>query len=1534
MRGARLSAIALVGVMSTVVGVGQEFLQGGGFEEFGDNGVPLGWARYGGSVPESVLEPSADAHTGARSLRLLDTGPNERDGRWSVGVSQDIPAAPGQRFLASVWVKALARNHPQAVHLQLTFLPVQQSSVVDLAPPIDGKWHLFYNYAEAPPGTKSLRLYIYTMHYWTSDTLVDDASLRVATTEEMGELLPLMAWSTTGPLQVREVQREWPLVSDGNPVCAIVAPKQAGYIAAAQHLTKALATLATRTPELVLVPLPGPELRGWQKYPLAELAAKAPTLIAIGNVNNNPLCSHLYWNRYTFEDSLFPGPGAYVLRTVADPYGLSPTSSVVVIGSSDAQGAQAGVAALTELLPTTPHGRDVTLRWTLTVSNATPLDDAQRTALLTQPLKGQFVEFLPQAESYLKTGDPTYAQAAKRALLACWEAYQRDPRRSVTWPEETSSHRLGSLWAAIEASPEFTDTDRLTIARTLLVCLYSLPRHCSYWGRLADNDTIIWNHTTFPLLGIYWLTRYFQQAYPDLDPDRLALMMAEVRGAFRGQLGCWKPQCDADSYLTIVPRHLMEYTLAENDFTWFQNGNARTYAEYLSAVVDPKGIQPGFGDSSYTTATGYEYNGLPIAFWYYQDPRFLWRLNQLARGAWPNPYHQGVEPKVWNDWAGVTIFPLPGPVYHFTETRGYYDEGPAPPNVPLEQAFDKITFRENLQEDGQYLLLDGYSRGKHLHWDGNSIVKLTNHGQDWLIDGDYLVRNTTEHNMVSVLYNGRCEVQPPPCAGLLHSGVFEEAALTQTVLVDYNHTDWRRNLFWERGKWFVVLDEVEARDPGDYTMDVIWKTLRAGKQELSDGRVFTTSRWPGPKRGSYGLQTVRNPAPGVAAAVRFEEQESQLDFPLELAAGEYQITLWAQGVDTGTDSFWVQIDTGERVAFHIPIDQFGPSSASHTKDTSRPKICLAKGGRHRITITLRENPGVLLDRIVFQTAEGGTVAEVEAEAPPQFVPQELDLGPTQDFHIVGDGTTSARFVDRESNVGLKIRKLWQRTSASLASGEILAVANLLYDDTSASPLGLDIRRIDSAALITDDRGPVAVVGTRGAVAHRLDTDAAMFMVSSEKIRLVDCTRWGAWLKLDGPTDLEVNLKTNTATVHGRKVAEIKLDWNAARQAVKEVLAWCAEQAPPEPPVSPTAEVPPSEVLWEATPAEMRPVQSLRLADEIQEGALVAAIGQQVVCLSATGQTLWSWQTESTVNDLCLADLDPDGQLYGPGPEVLAALEEESLCVLSGRGELLKRRKIDYPLRVGHSSIRQPRVANVWVDDLEGDHTPDVIIGTRNGCLARLTVALEEVWVFNEIEHGTRQIVTYDLDGDGKKEILAANRYGTVEVHTADGGMLPGVYSELGDVELAIGDLEGDGSPEIVNGSSTGVMKCAAVHGTEKWRFDNHGYGVMDVEIGDWGGKSSIVVASETGCVYLLNSNGKVVAQHFLEVPVTRLALATSPTNETVAVAAGCDSGDVWFLSPQLELERRAQFGARVTAMVARGKAVWIGTREGKIAKLQ
>ena len=89
----------------------------------------------------------------------------------------------------------------------------------------------------------------------------------------------------------------------------------------------------------------------------------------------------------------------------------------------------------------------------------------------------------------------------------------------------------------------------------------------------------------------------------------------------------------------------------------------------------------------------------------------------------------------------------------------------------------------------------------------------------------------------------------------------------------------------------------------------------------------------------------------------------------------------------------------------------------------------------------------------------------------------------------------------------------------------------------------------------------------------------------------------------------------------------------------------------------------------------------------------------------------------------------------------------------------------------------------------------------------------------------------DLDGDGTLNIVVANHYGAVQIFDEKGVGQPGVYSELGDVQMAVGDLNGDGISEIANGSSTGAFNVLTWRKQDGFTFPNFGCSSSELLMG-------------------------------------------------------------------------------------------------------
>jgi len=442
---------------------------------------------------------------------------------------------------------------------------------------------------------------------------------------------------------------------------------------------------------------------------------------------------------------------------------------------------------------------------------------------------------------------------------------------------------------------------------------------------------------------MYYLSRCFDRFYPDVDSVQIDGYLQRIDNGFSNQIKSWKPSEDATGYYTIVPRHTIQWSLGEGDYSYFDTGQVREYADYTVGICDNTGDAASFGDNGYGRGT-YTRN-LDWALWYYRDPKLQWWMEHVGPENWHNPFTTELESEPWEELAGITPFPLTESVYEWTTETPAYGPSLMPPNVPQEKSFDKIAFRENLDADGQHLLLDGYARGGHLHYDGNAITRYFADGEDWLMDGDYLVRNTTDHTMLSVVRDGRADAVVPPCAALEHIADLPSVGMTQTAMYGYNGVDWRRNIFWLKGGPVVLLDEATADEPGEYSLECIFKMIDQG-EVASDGADFSLTRKAAITRG---LTVVEEPAEGVAAAVRFEGADSSLSFPLEIPAGEYYANAISMGLDNGTDSFWLLVDDGDPVAVHLPLNVFGRADAARNRrerwDAPRQDLAARQAGR-------------------------------------------------------------------------------------------------------------------------------------------------------------------------------------------------------------------------------------------------------------------------------------------------------------------------------------------------------------------------------------------------------------------------------------------------------------------------------------------------------------------------------------------------------------------------------------------------------------
>ena len=873
MRLACLLSLALALLGGGGVSLGANLLANGGFED-GLRGWEVKLAgEWAGKVDRSrVVGLAGEARSGRRALFVDTTALNPggkitdalrtwRRPKYEITVLGRVtPVRPKAWYLVKLHVRSpgiavrsglevlmdlkpwplrtygesLATPHWKAIH------PWEGRLFLPQAPRADDAYHEHVLLKEAYPQTDTLAVGLRIRAPWTGRLLLDDVEVvEVDPARDMTPMARLLAMRAAKPIEkVRELSRQTVLVDAGRAAGAILVPPGAAWRRLGEKIRAKVRSLSAA------------------ELPLVTDAADVPkgaSIVAVGPMTNNELVARLHFNRYVRVDAACPGAGGYVLWTVAEPYGLARKQNVLVVAGSDAAGDAAAVEAFCRLLAC--RARTVRVPQLHTVFPRRSIAPSGRDVPRKQwgydwdrnRLAGFSKWYLSK---WLETGDLAAAELARKEILKVADAYLADPYFQTAW----DTYEVGWAWDAIEEAPVFSDADRLKITNALLAYLHMRPQESSDWSRmvpfLAVNPT--WNHQAKGLSGAYTMGRYFQRFYGDRD-GRYAYYVDAARSAFSQQARWSKPQENSGNYWLITMRFAISHYLGEWDRTFFESGVLRRYAEYFPVVCNNKGWLAGFGDTYYcyhgAAARAISGTGIgdpSLAFWRYRDGRVLWWLRHCGFERYEELYHRDVAPAKWAELLGVHRVPLEAGIHdprsslRLWGSGGEGTEGPAG-GVRLDEAFDKISFRDTWDANGQYMLLEGIGRGIHSGWATNQICKLSLLGEDLLIGSCY--RNNTIRTNDSVIVVKDAGIDDPAAKGKgvparwrplqakypAYAAVeaiadLPATGLARTALRGYQGTDWHRNVFWPKGRWFAVIDEVVANEPGTYYVESNLKT--------------------------------------------------------------------------------------------------------------------------------------------------------------------------------------------------------------------------------------------------------------------------------------------------------------------------------------------------------------------------------------------------------------------------------------------------------------------------------------------------------------------------------------------------------------------------------------------------------------------------------------------------------------------------------------------------------------------------------------
>ena len=659
-----------------------------------------------------------------------------------------------------------------------------------------------------------------------------------------GQLPDVSPVTSLKPLYPRTV-----LVQEGRAVSAVVVPREAGLQALAGELVRAIDTCT------------GAELRVHHDVDLVDESwgldlepVTGLNLIALGNVNTNRLLAVLYGERYVVADSIYPGAGGYVVRTVHDPFVTG--TNILVLAGSGISGVKKAVAVFTSeylqastptlLLPQPlvdvvfeqkayPFFPDSThslsskrqpqytgLSWFCEqwqgagFMNAAGNVIAHQNAKLPSPA---VTGLLARAgQTYFRTGNPELLPLMQElveknaVLLSNLDTVEGMGGRSADHVHE---------WDLLEELPIWSDAARLAVTNALLADAALGHERRAFHQQVADGavQALDENHGTCSALRSFTAWHYFHKYYPS---DASAYWMRCADAVFDAQASTFQILEDASGYLCYCPIHSMQYALRRRNLRYLGRGIARHHARYVAlASVNNLGLDTGFGDSSSLVQPAV-FELLAPAAWYYRDPKLSWVVRcHLPQACGLRIFQHsmafdlGVEPTEPTDWTGLIHIPLydaPLAKGDATAEPAYADKTVVDPAL-----FNKLVFKENWTRDGQYLLLDGAGvwagpPGPHGHKqnDINTIINLTAHGRMWLVDHSYQVRDFQDHSGVYVLRDGKGGYRKRTLARILDLMQNERFAFSRTQFMD-----WQRAIFWRKGVYFLVLDRVEATAAGD-----------------------------------------------------------------------------------------------------------------------------------------------------------------------------------------------------------------------------------------------------------------------------------------------------------------------------------------------------------------------------------------------------------------------------------------------------------------------------------------------------------------------------------------------------------------------------------------------------------------------------------------------------------------------------------------------------------------------------------------------
>lgn len=1320
--------------------------------------------------------------------------------------------------------------------------------------------------------------------------------------------------------ELRDLCLETSFAVDGQVNAIIAVPEQEAYEAMAGRLAAAIEAACGVAPAVV------PAER------VSEDVMQNNHVIAIGVFANNPIVEKLYHRLLVKCDWSWPGgEDGHVIRTVHNPWLTG--RNVIYLGSVTPAGCEAAVGRLIEMLGESQGGAIGPI---IEVSSAPARlsdeqveDHLQRIAKETssRTMGGRVAQV---ASSYFETGDPAWARvflAATRKLIALYE-------------EEGDASDLRSCryifrqFEQIEYGPDFTDQERLELVNLFLRLADLMPySKRELQPRLIPHGND-WNAIAAGFGGIYF-TRY----YPDIEIGQRMLSNMDIYN--EPNMIYWKVNEDCPGYGNTTLTGSYEWALARPDWRYFDMGNLAKMCEWYMVITDNAGRASGIGD--YGGLGGpIMVNAQLLAAWTYQDGRNLWwwdrHIGRPARYWVPEEIIPRVRPE---QLLGVTKSPLDEWIYNRNQ----------PHQFPIENGYDKVSFRSGFEQSDQYLCMSGYSYGFHAHADANAIVRYYDHGQVRLYDDGYMIPALSEHNTVTILKDGWAG-RTPELSETVAEADFDTTAIFVSRLDEYNGVSWDRTIIWPKGRFFLIVDDLVALDAATYGFQCIWRTL--GRAQLQ-GRRWTSEKEPG-----------RMHLVAASDAVLAEKESAGTSLnapPFPLAEARALVQAAAPNMQPGDRYQFANVlytTALEGDDQHVECHRVGDSTTYMISDDGQP---IAAGITRSTAI-----PGVVVEASAFYLtstelmAAGATRVRIDGPLVKTNLPVNLhvDLGTGKSVlecaeavevtHVAGDGETTTTLqagrhelqlpaasrtqmreldqrlgqVLRDSAMaaagaepiavgsGQKLAKLWQyRNFGVYMNFATEPGVTCQADQIPLTPAEADFPVGELPDLLNPGGNVMFPEGQTVTLDITLPklVDIAQVVVKS---RQLPTFRGGPGC---GVGKITVWVSNDASAADRRLLGEFvnpsdELEGTvmpyavtgedpvAARYVRLEVAPYSDEQKVYIDSVELNGTADESKLM--ASGFHLRALQVADVTGDGRHEVFTAGTDKAIHAVAADGAKLWKYPVPNVVNALAAIDSTGSGDY-----QIVAACDDTYMYSVKPDGS--ENFSIQPPPRTyarpGYRGV-QPFVSRLTVAfgaDITADGNSEIVIGSANWRTYVYNYLGELLWDEVCWAHTPTCGDAFDLTGDGRKEVVMGNSYTRAVVYSPDGEVIGsgGGSGHAGPTALQCADLDGNGKGEIVVGDRAGKIWFQEWEGRKMPSYDA-GMDITALAIGDLDGDGTLetVVASKNYMLYFFDADGQSLRQVNLLAVARDLALADLTGDGTPEIVAACEDGTVKVLDTE------------------------------------